>query len=227
MSTQSLRGSFSLQHFFSPFRSLLALSLFLALSFLAAGDALASRPTPGPATLSEAEWEQLREGEFVVRTQRGDTNMGDVTAVVEAPPEKVWAVVSDFATYAVWMDHIATSEVVSVSGDSMVGRGVTKVPFPISNRRWDVNIEGGSRTVNGETHYSGHWSYIEGSGNINDVFGFWYVQPLEGDTSKSLVRYYLLANLGIWIPNGILNWATRRMLPGLMADLRSEVARRG
>lgn len=182
--------------------------------------------TPAQATLSEDDWSQLRSGGFVIHTQRATLNRGDITGIVDAPPARVWSVLEEFAHYARWMRQLESTEVVRREGDVQIGRGVTRVPFPIRDRHWDVEVRGGPRAVAGETHYVGTWSYIPGSGNVEEVFGFWYVSPLPGDPNRSLVRYVLLANLGIWIPNAILAWATGRMLPDILHDLRAEVARR-
>ena len=201
-------------------------TLGVAVMLLPVGVLAQAYETPTPARLSAEEMAAVSAGEFVIRTRRGQLNRGEVIGVVDAPIAQVWEVILDFDRYASWMDQLEVTRTLRHEGDVRICEGITRVPFPIRNRYWHVRVEGGARMVGGQTHYVGTWSYIPGTGNVEDTFGYWYVTPMPDAPERTLVKYVLLADLGIWVPNAILAWGTRRLLPSVMGGLRDEVARR-
>jgi hypothetical protein len=53
---------------------------------------------------------------------------------------------------------------------------------------------------------------------MDDVNGYWLLT--SHSSGCTLVRYVINADLGIWLPDAIINWATRSMLPGIISGLR-------
>ena len=94
------------------------------------------------------------------------------------------------------------------------------MPWPISDRRWEINSERSEQTLDGVESLVTEYVYIEGSGNMDEMHGYWVVQPWPDDPEYTLVKYVVNADLGVALPRSIINWAARRMLPGIIDGLQ-------
>ena len=96
----------------------------------------------------------------------------------------------------------------------------------LRNRTYELRDQTRTLTVDGQTHYIDTWNYVEGSGNLDSSSGFWYLRPVDEVGARTLVRMVVYADLGMWLPRAILNWGTRRMLPGIAEGIQAECASR-
>ena len=64
------------------------------------------------------------------------------------------------------------------------------------------------------------FEYVQGSGNLVDVQGYWLLLPWGDDGSQSLVRYHVAIDLGTWLPDFLLEWSTENFLPMKIQGLR-------
>jgi hypothetical protein len=188
-------------------------SLVLALTLLAVRAANAQE-APSQPSLSAEQIAELEAGEVIVHTQRGAMNRGDVVGLVCAPLDEVWAIIRDFNQNHTWYPDMLESTLVA----SGRGRGVTDMPWPISNRNWEIEMSQSVEDVGGIESHVGRYQYVQGSGNLEEMYGFWLVRPWPNGCT--LVRYVLNADIGVALPSGIINWAARRMLPGIVTGLR-------
>jgi hypothetical protein len=179
-----------------------------------AGASAQSVEAPSQPTLTADEIAELEAGEPIVRTRRGDINRGEVVGLVCEPIEEVWAIVRDFNNLHVWYPDMLDSEVTGTGR----GRGQTDMPWPISNRNWEIEATQSEQVVGGINSYVATFDYIDGSGNLEDMFGYWLVR--DWDNGCTMIRYVLNADLGIALPNSIVSWAAGRMLPGIVTGLR-------
>lgn len=169
---------------------------------------------PSQPTLTADEVAEIESGGAVVRTRRGDINRGEVVGLVCEPIEQVWAIVRDFNNLHVWYPDMLDSEVTGTGR----GRGQTDMPWPISNRNWEIEATQSEQVVGGINSYVATFDYIEGSGNLEEMYGYWLVR--NWDNGCTMIRYVLNADLGIALPNSIISWAAGRMLPGIVTGLR-------
>jgi hypothetical protein len=177
--------------------------------------------TPAPPRLAPAQVETLLGGEPIVSVERnGNENRAELIAIIDADVDDVWSVVYAYEDYPTWFPDQLEARVLSTSGADRRLVGETRVPV-IRNRRYELTDRTTRREVDGRTHYVNTWTYVQGSGNVNETAGFWYVQPLGQDPSKTLIRMVLYADLGLWLPPGIINWGTRNMLPGIARGIQS------
>lgn len=182
-----------------------------------------AQPTVRAIALSSSEMSEIDDMEILVEVEvEGTTIEGVITARVNALPEDVWAVVSDFGNQDQWVPDMENASVEG-SGERVVGYAETNLPFPLSRRTWSINLYNRAETVAGIESYVSTWTYIEGSGNMNDNQGYWLIQPHPTDDGASLVRYEFIADTGIRAPDGIERNQTQRTLPGIIEGLRIRI----
>lgn len=202
-----------------PHRFLL-LALLLLLPSVAHAEVVAERPD-----LSAEAMEQLRAGEYLIAGERGDMNHATVVGVVDVPILHVYEMIRDFDAYPEWYPDQVEAELLEQTETTGVASGTVRVPFPFANRTYVMDVVGEEGRHEGRTVVTIQWKYREGSGNLNDSYGFWYLEQWEDDPEgRTLVSYNLWADLGMWLPDAIVRWATRRMLPGILNGIESRWA---
>lgn len=141
-----------------------------------------------------------------------------VRAVMELPPRKVWAVVSDCARYKERMPRIAASELVKQEGNRQTCRVTVEMPFPLAN------LTGVTTAVLQESAagMSRRWTLVSGDFKAND--GSWEVTPV-GNGSSSLVVYTIHAEPTTSVPAWLRESAQRKALPELFERVKAEAAK--
>jgi len=199
------------------FLSLVATSLF-------AIAAPAAQERPAPPRLSAERMATVASGTpyAAVTQQENNNNRAELVAVINAPVDEVWAVVFDYGRYSTWFPDQRRSTVDSTSGRSRVLSGTTAVPI-LRDRTYQLNEQYRTTTNDaGQTVYIDTWDYIPGSGNLESTSGFWYIAPYDDANTRTVVRMVVHANLGMWLPNAIINWGTRRILPGIASGIQAQ-----
>jgi ribosome-associated toxin RatA of RatAB toxin-antitoxin module len=168
---------------------------------------------------------RLGAGEILV-TQRdvpgSDVPEATVRAVVDAPPEKVWAIVSDCGNYKTNMPNILESKQVSSTmtpeGEIRECRVVADLPFPfpdlVSHTRGVHTIEPGKR-------WQRTWKLLDGDYERNS--GIWRVEPFGDDGKRSLVTYVLDAKPKVPLPSSIIKAISFGKLPEMIENVRKKV----
>jgi hypothetical protein len=199
------------------------LTLPIALCFAMPAEAM---DPPGIPSLSSAQVTQLNDGEELVEVfRRGDEDNpeppeGDVIGIVNATPEAVMALVLDFERYPEFVSDIAEIELLSREGDTYTVHGLTDTPWPMEDRSWTIIMVAGSQQVDGVDVLLSTWTFVPGSGNIEDTTGYWLAMPWGETGEQTLLRYHLQVDLGTWLPDFILEWSTESFLPSKIEDLR-------
>jgi ribosome-associated toxin RatA of RatAB toxin-antitoxin module len=136
-------------------------------------------------------------------------------AVIDAPPERVWAFVSDCGRYQKHMPRIAASKLERREGETVICRVKADMPLPLPD------LESVTRGIHreGEGHFSRTWELVEGDYHLNE--GAWILTRFEGSPDRTWVRYRIRAEPKLALPSGIVQAAQRRALPDLVARLRS------
>ncbi|MCA9562998.1 MAG: hypothetical protein KC561_05890 [Myxococcales bacterium] len=199
----------------------------VAVSFLAvvlSSGAAFAQMEPSIPTLSQAQVNQLNAGEVIIDVVPGEVPIGDAIGVINATPEQVMQIVQDFESYPEFMNDIVHAEVQGTEGDYLLCHGITDTPWPMDDREWVIRATGGPTTVDGLDVYLSTWDYVPGSGNVEDTTGYWLAIPWGSDGSQTLLRYRLRVDLGTWLPDFLLNWATENFLPNKITDFRGRVA---
>ena len=176
--------------------------------------------TPKQRTLTEANIRKLEAGGQIVNVTSEGGNRGEVVGVVNAPTAQVWRLLMNYDDFIRWFPDQKESKTVSRQGNVSVLQGVVDLPWPFTNRSFQIRDTNVTETIGGETHYHNGWTYVPKSGNIVDTTGFFYVSPFRGDPNRSLVRIVIKADFGIPVPDFVLAWGSRRMFPRIIEAIR-------
>ena len=197
---------------------MLRVSILVALVALALP--VAAQESPAARALSGEDRRLLEGGETIVEvTTEGRSNRAELVSLITGEPGDVFAVIADFESYETWVDDQAESVVLERDGDTWLLQGETNVPvFP--NRHYRLRDTRSERVVNGETVYVDEWELVEEYGNMDENTGFWWVQRY--DAQRTIVRMVLFADLGMPLPQSIINWGTRRALPNLADGIQEQ-----
>ncbi len=174
---------------------------------------------------------RLAKGEIVttLRTVAGsDMKEATAKAVIDAPPELVWGIVSDCANYKATMPSIVESGVLKTekpqASDGPLAvevrhcRVVADLPFPFSDL---VSITRSVHTIDPGKRWRRQWTMIGGNYTRND--GDWTVEPWG---AKSLATYRIHAEPKVPLPGGMLTSIQEGKLPEVMTKLRATSAKR-
>lgn len=172
---------------------------------------------------------RLARGEIILTTRPvagNDIPESTVRAVVDAPPDVVWSIVSDCANYKTTMPSIADSRVVSSvppterEGPDAVEvktcRVVAHLPFPFPDL---VSVTRGVHTIVPGKKWQRAWMLVEGDYDRNQ--GRWLLEP-AGD--KTLVTYTIDAKPKVFLPAGLVAAIQQGKLPELMQRVRAKAA---
>jgi hypothetical protein len=165
---------------------------------------------------------------FGVWTRRkGDSPIREVKAVgeVDAPPERVFAVFSDYEHQAGRLPYVQEQKVFARTDDEVLFWTIADFPL-VSRRDWvmsstlERNVEGGK--------WRASWHVIdlamapppqEGVVRLKTSDGSWTAEPIDGG-KRSRATYYLYTDPGGSIPAFIANKANTSALPKLFAAIR-------
>jgi ribosome-associated toxin RatA of RatAB toxin-antitoxin module len=143
-----------------------------------------------------------------------------IDAVVEAPPERVWAIIDDTGNYKHTLAGVKDSRELSRDGDRVRVRVTVGMPFPLRDL---TSVTDGVHSVEPGQRYERRWTLVEGSYRKND--GSWTLTPFDGDPGRTLVRYRLHVEPRVRIPARVLKLGQQKAAPSLIHKLRQRVTR--
>jgi hypothetical protein len=190
-----------------------------AICLLSASSAFAIESV-SPVAVSASERTELDGGEILVTGEPGAINRGQVMGVVDAPIEPLMRIITDTDNQYLWFPDMLESAVISRDGNQGRSSGRTNMPWPIADRNYQVDGRYTTYTFSGQECHAVEYQYVPGSGNMEDLFGYYLLCPWEGSTSRTVVKYVINADIGVWLPAGIISWAQQRLLPGVITGLR-------
>jgi hypothetical protein len=181
--------------------------------------------------LTADEDRRLTAGEVLVRlvpTPGGGPEEGVATGVVDAPPERVFAALTDFAHYQEWVPFVERSDAHPEADGSVVSAQSLHLPLLVGDRSYKIRAVSTVAAVSdlspgkGGKVWSLRWSYVPGSGNVVDTRGSWTVTGFG--TGRSLATCHLFTD-----PGSVLRWAMHRTtgqsLAWIFKGLRQQVMR--
>ncbi len=175
-----------------------------------------------PLSLTPAQKRVLASGGVHVDVKKsGNANIGTVIGLVKAPVSEIAPLVADCGKYSDWRESLLNTSVVTRESSSvLVCKGTAKVPFPASNRNGHFRVENKNEKVGGVDSFTSVYGYIEGTGNLEDMFGYWLLQPFDGNPEYTVIKHILSVDIGGWIPDFLIRWATSRVLPDTIYGVR-------
>jgi hypothetical protein len=197
-----------------------------ALALLASSVEALDVKSPGP------DWaEAYRTGELVIFTRDIEIGRRIIgVAEVEAPPEVVFNVLSDFEHYPEFMPYVEESRVLSRKGESELVTYARIAPPLVSERDYPlkVRLTRGSPS-NGNvfkvewTPSPDSWPEMEGVVRVKLNEGSWHVAPLEGG-QRARLTYTVLTNPGGLIPDFVISMSNTIAIPELFKAIKKRAA---
>jgi uncharacterized protein YndB with AHSA1/START domain len=160
----------------------------------------------------------------MVSAGSGKPREGMGRGVIEAPPERVFRALSDYAHWEEFMPFLERSAVQPQPDGAAVSEHVMNLPSPVGERRYRVRftqkVEEGPKKG---TIWRIAWSYVPGSGNVDDHRGSWTLTALG--PGKTLAVCRLFTDPGGLTPRWAVDRGTGKMLPWIFHGLRQHVRR--
>lgn len=190
-----------------------------------------------PAKLDATQTARLARGELIidaVPVPGSAVAELHVWAVIEAPVDRVWQIVSRPAEFSRTMRGVKRSAELSrepLAPDRSAGepdrqqervraRITVGMPFPLRDL---TSVTDAVHTVRADGWRQRRWELVEGDYHQNR--GSWTLMPHEGDATRTLAHYKLHAEPKLRLPGKIKEFATERAVPRLFAQLRSACER--
>jgi len=178
---------------------------------LASGLSLPGTPYPTPT------------GDVWVETASpgaGKPREGVGRGVIEAPPERVFRALTDYAHWAEFMPFLRKSGASPQADGSVLGEHVMKLPAPTGERHYRVRFR--QRVEPGKS-WTIDWSYVPGSGNVKDHHGSWTLTALGTGRTLAVLRLY--TDPGGFTPQWAVDRGTTETIPWIFHGLRQHVRR--
>lgn len=177
-----------------------------------------------------------------IQVNRRVSSVSDVVEIlalttIDAPPEKVFAVITDYANYPSFMPHITESRIVAQEDNIQTLFQRVRISgflsFLIKDRHHVV------RNLliypdNGRDHFRVEWSLDLAAtrelkpGNAIATrlnTGYWDLQGIDGEEGTQ-VLYYLHTDPGGSIPKSFVNAGTTKSIPAIIHAIRDRLAAR-
>ena len=174
------------------------------------------------AAASDKTRARLDAGEIIVSSKKvpgSEQPRATVLAVVDAPPERVWDIVSKCEAYTKTMVRVSAAKLLWKKGKVHRCRVTVDLPFPLSDLTATTDAV---HTVVPGKKWKRAWKLVEGDYARNS--GSWTLAPYDDSGRRTLVVYKVHAEPNVPIPDGIRRAAQRKSLPNLIEHLRSQVA---
>ncbi len=215
---------------FLRIRSGLFATVFLSIFFIAIPLTMAQEE-PALPDLSSSDIEKLHDGEILVEVDQGDDiNRGVVIGLIQDPLNDVVTPVAECWEYASWRDNISNTRLEDPLNDEagvILCSGTAETPFPASDRDGDFRVHNRTTTVDGQRSFVSTFDYIEDSGNLADMHGYWIAYPYGENDEHTILKHVLNVDIGSWIPSFLIRWATRNTLPATIWGIRKKLDENG
>jgi hypothetical protein len=153
----------------------------------------------------------------------GEPQEGVGRGVVEAPPERVFRALADYAHWAEWVPFLKSSDAQPQTDGSALSRQEMNLPSPVGERRYRVRFTQGIETGREGKAWVIRWSLVPGSGNLAGLRGSWRLTALGPDRSLAVCR--LFTDPGGLTPRWAVDRGTVQTLPWIFHGLRQQVRR--
>lgn len=158
----------------------------------------------------------------MVFAREGKPQEGIGRGVIDAPPERVWRALTDYAHWEEFMPYLESSDAVAQADGSVRSTHVMDMPSPLGERRYQVRFIQRIDTGPEGKVWRIQWAYVPGSGNVADLRGAWTLTALGPGRTLAVCRLYTDLE---GAPGWALDRGTARMLPWIFHGLRQHVRR--
>jgi ribosome-associated toxin RatA of RatAB toxin-antitoxin module len=168
--------------------------------------------------------EQLARREIVVTTVAGghdDLPPLLTFAVVDAPPDKVFALIDDCSAYPRFIPRVLSASERQRQGHHSVCTMRIDMPAPMDDRTSTMAIT----RILAPAKWRREFKHIEGDFERND--GYWQLTPFGAGGEQTRVEYRLHSAFKTSLPSAILRVSQRGAMRDLMVNLRKQLEKQG
>lgn len=154
---------------------------------------------PKTFKLTAKEQADLKQGKAVRKTLKGDSGGRGIAVMdVAAPPDVVWARISDYPRYPKMVDNVTRASIYERKGDHI------KVHFILKGAGVSIEyfVDHIYRPKAGYMTWTLDYSR---SSDLDDSVGFWRVSPHPTRKGHSRIFYSIDLRVGWWVPGFIEN----------------------
>lgn len=165
----------------------------------------------------------LEKGEVLVKTEevRGsDVPRMVVTAIVEAPPAKVYEIVTNCDKFPERLPRIKDAKTLEKHRDGHTCKVTVNLPFPLS----DLTAVTRDRRKAGPDEWFRKWKLVEDAETdykLNE--GGFVLKPYHDDPTRTLLIYSVHAEPKTIVPDFVREKAQKKSFPGMVERIRDEV----
>jgi hypothetical protein len=179
----------------------------------------------------EAPWEEKAksDGVTVYARSRPGSDVRELKSMglIDAPPQAVLKVLSDYPRYKEIMPYTDESEVVSTEEGGKVVHFYTLINAPLVSRRdYTLRITEESDWKDGKGFLKTRWTASDkgpaakdGVVRIKTNDGSWVLEPREGG-KKTFATYFIFTDPGGALPTFLVNKANSSAIPDVFEALR-------
>lgn len=164
---------------------------------------------------------RLDKGEVIIKTVDVDGfDIPKVTmeAVINAPPEKVWAIIDQCDNYVKTMVGLSFAKELSRKGNKITCKTTADLPWPLDDLTATTLA---THTVVPGKRWQRAWKLVEGDFEFNT--GSWSLQHFKDDPNRTHVTYKVLVKPTTSVPDSVKAAAAKSTLPDLIKHLREQV----
>lgn len=169
-----------------------------------------------PAAFAAKSMADLEKGELDIALVDASQDYIQAKGIFDAPPEKVWAALTDFAAYPKYYESVVQSQVRAKQGNQARVYVKFKFPFPVGEI-WVLNqytLDNASRRLS--------WKMLDGNLKNSDGSGSWSLSPYKG--GRTLATYRLNVD-GSGASNWLQKQAVFRSTPAVFKHLNQQIGR--
>ncbi len=178
-----------------------------------------------PLELSALETAVVLSGGHLESHEAGSLVHAEIVGLLRAPVDAVFNTIMDFDHEDEWFPDERDTHVTRREGGRTYGQGETNMPWPITDREWEVFATTSSEVLDGKECRVIRYQYVQGSGNLDQMDGHWLLIPYGDANQWTLLRYVIDVDIGVALPRAIVTWGTTSVLPDMLDNLNEQAQR--
>ena len=202
-------------------------TLGLALALCLPTVSVLAQTTPvTPLELSELQMAVVLSGGHLESHEAGQRVHAEIIGLLHSPVQTVFDTIMDFDHEDEWFPDERNTRIVRVEDGRTYGRGETNMPWPITDREWEVFATTADETLGGVECKVIRYQYVEGTGNLDAMDGHWLLVPYGDNAEWTILRYVIDVDIGVALPRAVVTWGTTSVLPNMVENLDAQAQAR-
>jgi len=171
-----------------------------------------------PPNLTPEETAKLDRGEIIVKFKEKPEGINlrlvEAMGIIDAPRERAWNVIGDYANYKEFMPQVQESEIRKKEGNTVWQYQKLSIPWPFpGNGTWYV-----IKLDHDPANFFVKWNMVEGNIKVN--YGSWQLYPYGPGGKKTLAIYSLVVDTGFNVPAAAIEFANKQTVPMIIKAVR-------